>query len=53
MDRYLDGERNAAEYICALDMLTNYKYNLKEKALEKYASIYKKFTEELLEVYGE
>ena len=53
MDQYLHGERNAAEYICALDMLTNYKYNLKDKALEKYSSIYKDFKEELLDVYKE
>jgi len=38
MEQYLDGERHAANYVYTLDMLTDYKYNLKEKALEKYAS---------------
>lgn len=51
MDRYLDGERHAAYYVCALDVLTNYKYGLKEKVLAKYASIYENFQEELDDVY--
>ena len=43
MDRYYDGEIYAARYVVALDMLTNYKYNLKEKALEKYGKVYSNF----------
>ena len=38
MEQYLDGERHAANYVYTLDMLTDFKYNLKEKALEKYSS---------------
>ena len=51
MDRYMDGEENAADYICALDMLTNFKYKLKEKALAKYSGIYEKFQAAIDEVY--
>jgi hypothetical protein len=51
MDRYFNGEEHAAGYVCALDALTNYKYNLKEKALAKYASKYEKFEEAINEVY--
>ena len=51
MDKYFRGEEYAANYICALDVLTNYKYNLKEKTLEKYSSKYLNFKEELLNVY--
>ena len=51
MDRYLFGEEDAAKYIRALDILTNYQYNLKEKALAKYASQYEKFEEELTQDY--
>ena len=51
MDRYLDGERHAAYYVCALDVLTNYKYGLREKALAKYASKYENFKAEIEDVY--
>ena len=51
MDRYMDGERHSANYVYTLDALTDFKYNLKEKALAKYASIYKNFEAEIEERY--
>jgi hypothetical protein len=51
MDRYLFGIEEAAKYICSLDILTNYKYNLKEYAINKYSNIYADFKEEIENVY--
>ena len=39
MDEYLYEERNSLHYVQALDMLTDYKYSLLEKALEKYPKL--------------
>lgn len=52
MDRYLDGERHAANYVYAMDLLTNYKYNFKEKALDKYSSKFEDFKEAVFTVYN-
>ena len=51
MDRYFQGEEYAAKYIHALDMLTNFKYNLKEKAIIKYAAEYDNFLDEINQLY--
>ncbi len=51
MNKYLFGDSEAAKYICSLDILTNYKYNLKEYALMKYSNICENFKEELESVY--
>lgn len=37
--QYLDGQEGAAVYVYALDALTGFKYNLKEKAIEKYPDL--------------
>jgi len=50
MDQYFRGEEYAAKYICALDVLTDFKYNLKEKALIKYSK-YEQFKKEIADVY--
>ncbi len=52
MDRYLDGEMHAAKYVHTLDMLTDFKYNFKQQALDKYAEQYKNFAPEMDEVYN-
>lgn len=51
MNCYLYGEEHAAKYVYALDLLTNFKYNLKEKALEKYSSQYENFEGEIEYIY--
>ena len=51
MDQYMDGERHAADYVYALDLLTDFKYNLKEKALAKHAKTYKYFEGCINKVY--
>lgn len=51
MDRYLFGIEEAAKYIYSLDILTNYKYNLKEYVLMKYSNDYESFKEEIESIY--
>ena len=51
MDKYFRGEEYAAKYIWSMDVLTDYKYNLKDKAIKKYADKYKDFLEELEDAY--
>ena len=51
MEKYFRGEEYAAAYVCAMDVLTNFKYNLKEKALAKYGETHKEFKEELENLY--
>lgn len=53
MDNYLHGEEYAAKYVFALDLLTGFKFNLKEKAIYKYSITYKKFKDEIECVYSE
>lgn len=52
MDQYMCGEEHAAKYVHTLDLLTDYKYNLKNKALEKYKEIYSKFEAEVEYIYN-
>ena len=51
MDRYLCGEEHSAKYVHTMDMLTNFKYNFKQQALDKYASQYQNFEQEVEDVY--
>lgn len=52
MDRYFRGEEYAAKYAHTMDMLTDFKYNFKQQALDKYASQYPNFAPEMDEVYN-
>ena len=51
MDKYLNGEEYAAKYVFGLDLLTEFRYALKSKVIEKYASVYAKFEETIEYVY--
>lgn len=51
MDRYLDGERHAANYVYKMDKMTNFKYDLKTKALDLYAVEYEDFKTEIEHAY--
>lgn len=52
----MEGEYNAfasnAAYIFALDILSSFKYNLKEKAINNYGEKYPEFIEEINEIYN-
>ena len=42
----------AAKYVHTMDMLTYFKYNFKQQALDKYVSQYQNFAPEIDEVYN-
>ena len=52
MDDEYDAFSNNAAYIFALDILSSFKYNLKEKVINKYGEKYPEFIEEINEIYN-
>lgn len=52
IEREVDGCYYNAQYVYVLDKLTNFKYNLKDKAINKYGNKYKDLIEELNHRYS-
>lgn len=52
MNRFSNGREDAAKYVYSLDLLTNFKYDLKEYAKEKYIIVSNEFQEELESIYN-
>ena len=46
MDEIRDGYAESSSYIYTLDLVTRFKYNLKEKAIEKYPRLKRYLDEE-------
>ncbi len=51
MDRYMNGEQSAAQYVYAMDLMTEFRYDFRKQAEEQYAPKYEAFPATLDEVY--